>query len=54
MAGPSDPVRLTRMLPRQLRVHRIVTPNTLLAWHRRLVAKSGPTRTGLAAHRSVT
>ena len=31
---------MTRLLPRSLRLYRIVTPGTLLAWHRRLIEKT--------------
>ena len=30
---------LIRLLPTQLRAHRLVTPRTVLRWHRRLVAQ---------------
>src|SRR5258707_9363280 len=30
---------LARLLPGRLRLHRIVTPGTLLAWHRLLIRK---------------
>src|SRR6201996_5578195 len=33
---------LARLLPGRLRLHRIVTPGTLLAWHRRMVRKKWP------------
>ena len=39
---------LIRLLPRQVRAHRLVTPGTVLRWHRRLVTKkwTHPNRTG--------
>jgi hypothetical protein len=43
---------LARLLPAHLRLRRIVTPGTLLGWHRRLVKRSGPILPGQVGRRS--
>ncbi len=45
---------LARLLPAHLRMHRIVTPGTLLAWRRRLIKRKWPTRTLRDARASQT
>ena len=43
---------LIRLMSARLRMHRLVTPGTVLCWHRRWSPASGPTRTGRDGRRS--
>jgi hypothetical protein len=43
---------LIQRLPPTLRRDRLITSDTILRWHRRLVRRNGPTRTDLDGHRS--
>jgi hypothetical protein len=48
LAGRAILAALARHLPAVLRARRLVTPGTLLAWHRRLITRKGTYRTGPA------
>jgi putative transposase len=45
---------LSKLRPKALRGHRIVTPGTLLRWHRRLVANKWRQPRSPGGHRSAT
>ena len=49
-ADPAIFATLIRRLPRTLHCHRLVTPNTILRWHRRLVQTMDLVRARNCAH----
>ena len=51
-ADPAVLAALIRLLPAQLRMHRLVTPGTVLRWRPAWSPAAGPARTGQDARRS--
>ena len=44
---------LIRLLPARLRMHRLITPGTVLRWHRRLITRKGYTDEELPTQQTI-